>query len=138
MVRRATSAMTASVVALVVMLLFILSGFVAGLRATVMNSGLPDNYIVLSRGTTDEGGSFITHEQYEIIKSRTQIATTADGQALVSPEVITGLNPIGYQVHRGMRLESGRWPNGGAAEMVVGRKLAARYPNLAVGNDFKF
>src|SRR3984957_10319955 len=72
MVRRATAAMTASVVALVVMLLFILSGFVAGLRATVMQNALPDNWIVLSRGTTDEGGSFITHEQYEIIKSRPQ------------------------------------------------------------------
>ncbi|MGA7872019.1 MAG: hypothetical protein WCA22_14125 [Candidatus Binatus sp.] len=129
MVRRATAAMTASVIALVVMLLFILSGFVAGLRATVMQNALPDNWIVLSRGTTDEGGSFISHEQYEIIKSRPQIATTADGQALVSPEVITGFNPvpdappsraiftllrgvypIAYQVHRAMRLQSGRWP----------------------------
>ena len=52
--------------------------------------------------------------------------------------LLRGVYPIGYQVHSGMRLESGRWPNGGAAEMVVGRKLAARYPNLAVGNDFKF
>jgi len=157
MVRRATAAMTASVVALVVMLLFILSGFVAGLRATVMQNALPDNWIVLSRGVTDEGGSFISHEQYEILKSRPQIAATADGTALVSPEVITGFNPnpnappsnsiftmlrgmypIGYQVHRGMRLESGRWPARGTAEMVVGRKLAARFPNLAVGSDFKF
>jgi putative ABC transport system permease protein len=158
MVRRATAAMTASVVALVVMLLFILSGFVAGLRATVMGNALTDNWIVLSRGTTDEGGSFISHEQYEIIKSRPQIATTPDGQALISPEVITGFNPdpaasvtsgvmftllrgvypIAYQVHRAMRLVHGRWPNRGTAEMVVGRKLAARYPNLAVGSDFKF
>jgi putative ABC transport system permease protein len=158
MVRRATSAMTASVVALVVMLLFILSGFVAGLRATVMANALTDNWIVLSRGTTEEGSSFISRDQYEIIKSRPQIAATADGQALVSPEVITGFNPdpaasvtsgvmftllrgvypIGYQVHSGMRLESGRWPNKGAAEMVVGSKLATRYPNLAVGSDFKF
>jgi putative ABC transport system permease protein len=158
MVRRATSAMTASVVALVVMLLFILSGFVAGLRATVMANALTDNWIVLSRGTTDEGSSFISRDQYEIIKSRPQIAATADGQALVSPEVITGFNPdpaasvtsgvmftllrgvypIGYRVHSGMRLESGRWPNKGAAEMVVGSKLATRYPNLAVGSDFKF
>jgi len=157
MVRRATSAMTASVVALVVMLLFILSGFIAGLRATVMGNALADNWIVLSRGTTDEGGSFISRDQYEIIKSRPQIATTPDGQALVSPEVITGFNPapdaaysgtiftllrgvypIAYQVHRDMRLESGRWPNAGTAEMVVGRKLAARYPSLAVGSDFKF
>jgi putative ABC transport system permease protein len=158
MVRRATSAMTASVVALVVMLLFILSGFVAGLRATVMANALTDNWIVLSRGTTEEGSSFISRDQYEIIKSRPQIAATAEGQALVSPEVITGFNPdpaasvtsgvmftllrgvypIGYQVHSGMRLESGRWPNKGAAEMVVGSKLATRYPNLAVGSDFKF
>ena len=158
MVRRATAAMTASVVALVVMLLFILSGFVAGLRATVMQNASPDNFIVLSRGTTDEGASFITHDQYEIIKSRPQIATTADNQALISPEVITGFNPdpaapvtasamftllrgvypIAYQVHSGMRLQSGRWPNHGAAQMVVGSKLAARYPNLAVGSDFKF
>src|SRR5208337_5259803 len=94
MVRRATAAMTASVVALVVMLLFILSGFVAGLRATVMQNALPDNWIVLSRGTTDEGGSFISREQYEIIKSRPQIAAAPGGYALVSPEVITGFNPV--------------------------------------------
>jgi putative ABC transport system permease protein len=158
MVRRATAAMTASVVALVVMLLFILSGFVAGLRATVMQNASPDNFIVLSRGTTDEGSSFITHDQYEIIKSHPQIATTADGQALISPEVITGFNPdpaapatasamftlmrgvypIAYTVHGGMHLQAGRWPAKGTAEMVIGSKLAARYPNLAVGSDFKF
>jgi ABC-type lipoprotein release transport system permease subunit len=157
MVRRATSVMTASVVALVVMILFILAGFVAGLRATIMRAAIGDNWIVLSRGTTNEGGSFISREQYEIIKSRTQIATAADSQTLVSPEMVTGFNPapdqppstviftmlrgvypIAYQVHREMRIESGRWPARGAAEMVVGRKLASRFHNLAVGSDFKF
>lgn len=158
MVRRATSVMTASVVALVVMILFILSGFVAGLRATVMRTAVSDNWIVLSRGTTNEGGSFISREQYEIIKSRSQVAANRDGQPLVSPEVISGFNPtpdapaaagavfttlrgvypIAYQVHREMRIENGRWPNRGSAEMVVGRKLAALYHNLAVGSDFRF
>src|SRR5271167_1444136 len=65
MVRRATSVMTAAVVALVVMILFILSGFVAGLRATVLRSAVGDNWIVLSRGTTNEGGSYISRDQYE-------------------------------------------------------------------------
>ena len=158
MVRRATSLMTASVVALVVMILFILSGFVAGLRATVMRTAVSDNWIVLSRGTTNEGGSFISREQYEIIKSRGQIATARDGQPLVSPEIINGFNPnpeapvtasavfttlrgiypIGYQVHRDMRIESGRWPTRGSAEMCIGRKLAALYHNLAIGSDFRF
>jgi len=127
MVRRATSIMTAAVVGLVVMILFILSGFVAGLRATILHSAVRDNWIVISRGTTSEGGSYITRDQYEILKSRTQIATTSDGQALVSPEVITGFNPaanhpevsgfgtllrgvypIAYQVHRNMKLVEGR------------------------------
>ena len=157
MVRRAGSIMTASVVALVVMILFILSGFVAGLRATILRSAASNNYIVLSRGTTSEGGSFITRDQYEIIKSRPQVATTAGGEALVSPEGVTGfipapdepranvfgtllrgVYPIAYQVHSNMRMVSGRRPAHGAAEMAVGRKLAARYPNLAVGRDFKF
>ena len=158
MVRRASSVMTASVVALVVMILFILSGFVAGLKATVMRTAVSDNWIVLSRGTTNEGGSFISREQYEIIKSRSQIATSPDGQPLASPEIINGFNPnpeapptagnvfttlrgvypIAYQVHRDMKIESGRWPTRGSAEMAVGRKLAARYPNLAIGSDFRF
>ena len=158
MVRRASSVMTASVVALVVMILFILSGFVAGLKATMMRTAVSDNWIVLSRGTTNEGGSFISREQYEIIKSRSQIATSPDGQPLASPEIINGFNPnpeapptagnvfttlrgvypIAYQVHRDMKIESGRWPTRGSAEMVVGRKLAARYPNLAIGSDFRF
>ncbi len=157
MVRRATTLMTAVVVALVVMILFILSGFVAGLRATVLRSAASDNWIVLSRGTTTEGGSYITRDQYEILKSRAQIATTQDGQALVSPEVVTGFNPaanqpgsagfftllrgvypIARQVHSKMRIESGRWNAHGAAEMVVGRKLAARHPFLTIGSDFKF
>jgi putative ABC transport system permease protein len=157
MVRRATSIMTAVVVALVVMILFILSGFVAGLRSTVLRSAVSDNWIVLSRGTTNEGGSYITRDQYEILKSRAQIATTSDGRALVSPEVVTGFNPaanqpsaIGFgtllrgvypianQVHSKMKLESGRWIDHGAAEMLVGRKLAARYPFLTIGSDFKF
>jgi len=157
MVRRATSVMTAVVVALVVMILFILSGFVAGLRATVLRTAVSDNWIVLSRGTTSEGGSYISRDQYEIIKSRGQIATAHDGQALVSPEVVTGFNPaanqpnargfgtmlrgvypIAFQVHSKMRIESGRWIQHGAAEMDVGRKLAARFPFLTVGSDFKF
>jgi putative ABC transport system permease protein len=157
MVRRATSIMTAVVVALVVMILFILSGFVAGLRATVLRSAVGDNWIVLSRGTTNEGGSYITRDQYEILKSRPQIATTSEGQALVSPEVVTGFNPaanqndaagfgtllrgvypIARQVHSKLRIESGRWIQHGAAEMDIGRKLAARYPFLTVSSDFKF
>ena len=157
MVRRTTSAMTALVVALVVMVLFILSGFIAGIRGTVMQSAVSGNVIVTSRAANSEPASYVSREQYEIIKSRPQIATDADGTVLVSPEMMTGfypapdnppakvgftflrgVYPVAYKVHRDMKIVSGRWPAHGASEMMVGRKLAARYPNLAVGSDMRF
>jgi putative ABC transport system permease protein len=157
LVRRVTSLTTALVISLVVMILFILSGFIAGLRATVLGSAVEGDWIVLSRGTTTEPNSFITREQYEILSSRPQIAQSSNGQKLISPEIITGFNPapekpfdqviftylrgvypIAYQVHRRMGITSGRWPAPGAAEFAVGRKLAARFPHLRPGAEFRF
>jgi ABC-type lipoprotein release transport system permease subunit len=157
MVRRVTSATTALVISLVIMILFILSGFIAGLRATVLGSAVVGDWIVLSRGTTSEPDSFITREQYEILRTRPQIARDSHGQELISPEIITGFNPapekpydqtiftflrgvypIAYEVHRGMRIERGRWPAEGQAELAIGRKLAARFPNLQPGSVFRF
>ena len=157
MVRQVTSLTTALVISLVVMILFILSGFIAGLRATILGSAVEGDWIVLSRGTTSEPGSFITREQYEILRSRPQIARDAQGRELISPEIVTGFNPApdkpfdqiiltflrgvypaAFEVHRGMRVEQGRWPATGAAEFAVGRKLAARFPNLRPGTNFRF
>ena len=59
-------------------------------------------------------------------------AFTNDPASKVIFTMLRGVYPIAYEVHRGMKIESGRWPAGGTAEMVVGRKLAARFPNLAV------
>ena len=74
MVRRTTSARTALGVALVVMILLILLGFTTGLRRTVLQAGTSGAWIVLSRGVTSEPGSYITREQYEILRSRPEIA----------------------------------------------------------------
>lgn len=156
-VRRTTSLMTAFAVALVVMILFMILGFIAGLRDTVLAAGRGGNWILLSRGVTSEPGSYITREQYEIIRARSEVATGEDGEALLSPEMVNGffanpdapmsevgftfirgVYPIAYKVHRGMKLESGRWPKKGAAELVVGQRLAAQHPNLATGKTLRF
>jgi putative ABC transport system permease protein len=122
-----------------------------------MQAGDSGNWVVLSRGVSNEPGSYITREQYEIIRSRPEIVAGGSGQALISPEMVTGFDaaaggapsnsgatllrgvyPIAYQVHRGMRLVSGRWPAAGRAEMIVGRKLVARFPNLAPPVQLRF
>jgi putative ABC transport system permease protein len=157
MVRRTTSLMTALGVALVVMIVFILLGFIAGLRSTMLQSGAGGAWIILSRGVTSEPGSYITREQYEILRSRAEIASDDSGQPLISPEAVTGFDatpdavasnsgftflrrvyPIAYKVHGNMRIVTGRWPARGRSEMVVGRKLATRYPDLTPPHQVRF
>jgi putative ABC transport system permease protein len=157
MVRRFVSATTALVISLTVMTLFILSGFITGLRATVRGSAVEGDWILLSRGTSSEPNSYITRNEYEILRSRPEIALDSSGRGLISPEIVTGFNPapdkpldqiiftdlrgvypIAYEVHRGMRIESGRWPARGTAELAIGDKLAARFPNLRLGTSFRF
>lgn len=151
-VRWTSSVMTAMGVALVVMILFILLGFVAGLRQTMLRAGAGNNWIVLSRGVTSEPGSYVTLDQYEIIRARPELAKHDDGTALVSPEMVTafnpeadgplrisdftslrGVRPVAYQVHRGIRLTAGRLPAPGQPELLIGARLAARFPQLTPG-----
>ncbi|MGO9450759.1 MAG: ABC transporter permease [Candidatus Binataceae bacterium] len=156
MVRRTTSVMTALAVAFVVMILTLLLGFVGGLKRTMLLSGTPGNWIVLSQGVTSESNSHVTQEQYEILRSRPELAVDSAGAALISPEEVTdfildadhaadratpyvrGVAPIAYRVHRHMRLLSGRWPMQGTAEMIVGRKLAVQHPDLAPSREVRF
>ena len=157
MVRRTTSLMTALGIALVVMVVVILLSFVTGLRQSLELVGEPGHWIVLSRGTTSEGESYIPREQADILRARPEIATDASGAALFSPEMVVpfnaavnrpaiqfraaslrGVSPVAYRVRRGLRLIAGRWPAPGRDEMAIGRKQAARFPELRVGSTFRY
>ena len=157
MVRRTTSLMTALGIALVVMVVVILLSFVTGLRQSLELVGEPGHWIVLSRGTTSEGESYIPREQADILRARPEIATDASGAALFSPEMVVpfnaavnrpaiqfraaslrGVSPIAYRMRRGLRLIAGRWPAPGRDEMAIGQKQAARFPELGVGSTFRY
>jgi putative ABC transport system permease protein len=157
MVRRTTSIMTALGVALVVMVVVILLSFVSGLRRSLELAGEPGSWIVLSRGSSSEGESYIPREQFDILRSRPEIAADASGAALFSPEMVVpfnaammrpanqfqpatlrGVTPIAYRMHRGLKVISGRLPAAGREEMMIGRKQAARFPELGVGARFKY
>jgi putative ABC transport system permease protein len=157
MVRRTTSLMTALGIALVVMVVVILLSFVTGLRQSLELAGEPGHWIVLSRGTTSEGESYIPREQADILRARPEIATDASGAALFSPEMVVpfnaavnrpaiqfraaslrGVSPIAYRMRRGLRLIAGRWPAPGRDEMAIGQKQAARFPELGVGSTFRY
>ena len=142
-------------IALVVMILFILFGFVDGMRRTVASTAETGNYILLSTGAEAEPNSVITKPEYELLHAMPQFASDPNGTTLISPEIVAGLNvnpghaktmfvylrgvkPIAYNVHRRMKLESGHWPVPGAGEWVVGRKLVAKFPAFGPPAKFHF
>src|SRR5215469_977431 len=124
--RLTSSAMTALSVALVVMVLTILLGFVDGMRRTLMQAVRIDNCILLYRGVTVEAG-FINHQTLDIIRARPEIATNAKREPLISPEILGAFDPtpdaprastatirairaIGYEVHNKIKMIEGRRP----------------------------
>jgi putative ABC transport system permease protein len=156
MVRRTTSTMTALGIALVVMVMVILLSFVSGLRRSLELAGEPGHWIILSRGTYSEGESFIPRTQADILRERAEIASDASG-TLFSPEMVVpfnaainrpasqfkpaslrGVSAVAYRMRRGLTLVAGRWPAPGRDEMAIGRKQAARFPDLGIGTTFKY
>lgn len=79
-------------IALIVMILFILFGFVDGMRRTVQGSAESGNYVLLALGAENEPNSFISYSALDVLKSRPEFATNDAGAPLLSPEVVGGLN----------------------------------------------
>lgn len=147
-----SSAMTAMSVALVVMVLTILLGFVYGMRRTMTTAAQAGNWVVLEHGVLAEAGG-IDHENIQILQARSELATDAAGRPLLSPEILVGFDPtpdaarastaiirgvfpIAYEVHRNLRMVEGHIPVRGKDEWIVGQRLAAKHPGLRTGKTF--
>jgi putative ABC transport system permease protein len=154
-VRKTTTIMTATGIAMTVAVLLAVLGLVSGLTAAFAASGDPLNLLVLRKGGNSELTSLFTQQQFQIVKSFPGIATDPDGQPRASIEIVTIIsmpspqNPDGTNVTlrgltrrgvaiRKLNLVSGRWFQPGQREITVGQGLAKRYPAAGVGNTLKF
>jgi ABC-type lipoprotein release transport system permease subunit len=154
LVRRWTSAFTAGGIALVVAVTLLLSGLVGGLRQMLVGTGDPGNLVVLRKGATNDGSSFLTREAVQIVRALPGIAVGRDGRPLVSPEIVNqpfirtrdgrenvlvrGVEPAAFEVHRDVRLVEGRLFRPKLGEIVVGKGVALRHENARVGGTLSF
>ncbi|MGO9452174.1 MAG: ABC transporter permease [Candidatus Binataceae bacterium] len=153
--RRATSLMTMLGVALVSMIFVIIFGFIGGLKQALLNSSADRNWIVLARGVANENQSYVPHESTAILSARPEVAADSGHHPLIARESLAGVNvsrsrtvkefallrgvePVAYEVHPNLRLVEGHWPTPGDDELVVGRRLLARFPYLAPGTTFHY
>ena len=156
-VRRATSVLTVFGISLVTIVMVVLLSLISGIRSSLELAADPRVWIVLSRGVGSEPESFIPHQQLEVLRTRPEIVVDGGSAALISPEVVTpfnaaikrpasqfypatlrGVRGIARRVHQNVRLIEGRWPEPGHEEMVIGRKLLAKFPELRPGATFRY
>lgn len=121
-----------------------------GFRATLVQSGFPENAIVRRAGATAEMDSIVRLEQVRVVEDSGHVARDAGGP-LASPEVVAlavfparaegndtnvqvrGVGPRVLAVRGNVRMSAGRFLAPGMAEAVVGRNAAATYVGLDLG-----
>ena len=155
LVRRWTSLFTAGGIGLVVAVTLLLSGLVGGLRQMLVGTGDPDNLVVMRKGATNDGSSFLTRESVRIVRALPGIARDAEGRPMVSPEIVNqpfirtrdggrenvlvrGVEPMAFQVHRDVRLVEGRMFQPNLGEVLIGKGVALRHAGARVGGTLSF
>ena len=154
--RRLTTALTIGGVSLVV---FVFAGVLMlarGLRETLVETGAPDNVIVLRRSATSELVSQVDRESAAILESQPEVAAAADGRPLISKELmlvaglyrkqtnglgnvsIRGVSPRAFELRPGVHVTAGRPFQFGTHEVVVASNIARRFQGVALGAELSF
>lgn len=142
-------------VALVVAVYVLVQSLAIGLEKASGSTGDLRNFIIVRRGSVAESGSMITREQFNTIQYRPQIARNSSGQPLISADTIVvlnvprgngqgesnitlrGVSPNGLALRPQVALVAGRWFVPGKREVVISRRLAARFAGMNLGQSFK-
>ena len=154
--RRLTTALTAGGMALVVYVFATVLMLAAGLKATLVTTGQPDNVVVIRRAAQTEVQSGVDRTQAGVVQSLPDIAVGGDGQKLVSKEVVVlinlpkresnkpsnvvirGVMPVGVELRPQVKLLEGRMFRPGTAEVIAGRSIASRFQGTGLGETLRF
>lgn len=153
-VRGITTLLTAFGLALVVYVFTSVLMLDEGLKKTLVSTGEFDNVVVTRRGAVSEIQSSISREQASIISQLSQVARIPLPQAskelvvLVNLQkktsftksnvVVRGLNKVGFNLRRQIKIIKGRNFKEGSDEIIIGIAIAKRFSNMRIGQTLKF
>jgi putative ABC transport system permease protein len=142
-------------VALVVAVYMLVQALAVGLEASSGNTGTEGNLLIMRKGSTAESSSQIQLAQLRTIQYLDGIAKDQADKPLVSADVlvlinlprrenrgeanvlIRGVGPQGAKLRPQVHLTDGRWFTPGRREVVLSKRLAARFADTGVGEKFK-
>jgi ABC-type lipoprotein release transport system permease subunit len=154
--RKITTALTAAGLALVVYVFATVLMLDAGLRETLVGTGMWDNVSVIRRGSETEVQSGVDRTQADVIESQPEIAIGPGGDRLLSKEtvvlislnkrgsdkpsnvVIRGVGPMGTTVRPQVHIVEGRMFRPGSSEIIAGRSIGERFTGAGIGERLRF
>lgn len=151
-IRRWTALMTVASVAFVVLVYIGVLSLARGLESAFEASGDALNVIVLREGALAETTSYYTIQEGRDLATLPGIATGTDGAPLASGESVIlqnfaredgtmsnvsvrGVGPAAFELRPGLKIVEGRQFEPGRAELIVGKQLAGRFPDLRLGRE---
>ena len=155
-VRRLTTALTASGMALVVFVFAATLMLAEGLQKTLIETGSPDNAVVIRKGSQSEVQSGVERLQASIVESLPDIVMGEEGRPLLAKElvvlinlpkrgskkpanvVIRGVGGASYTLRPQVKLVEGRMPRPGSSEIIAGRSIADRFEGGGIGEHLRF
>ena len=154
--RPAATITTALGIAFTVAILIGALALASGFQAALLETGSDDNLLVLRKGADSEMSSGIGRDAANIIRAHPDVAVGPGGRPLASAEVVVvtnqprlgqpgssnvtvrGVDAQALAFRSQVRITSGRMFAPGAAEIVVGRRIARRFAGCGIGDHLRF
>jgi ABC-type antimicrobial peptide transport system permease subunit len=154
--RKLTTLLTAGGMALVVFVFTAMQMLAAGLQKTLVETGSPDNILVIRKGSETEVQSAVSRERAAIIETQPGLARRGDGAPLVSKEtvvlinlvkrgsdkpsnvVIRGVGDLGLVIRPQVRMVAGRLFAPGTSEIIAGGAVARQFNGAGIGETLRF
>lgn len=142
-------------IALVVAVFVLVQALAVGLEKSASNTGDPRNVMIVRKGSTAESSSQVSLVQFQTLRYWPQIARDDKGNPIVSADVVTlisqprisgggeanvsvrGVTPMGMTLRPQVKLVDGRWFTPGKREVTVSSRMAKRFANFKIGDQFK-
>ena len=153
--RRLTTFLTAGGLALVVFVYAAVLMLDEGLRQTLVQTGSDDNVVITRKSSGTEVQSGVERTQASIVETQPEImidngvaqiskeTVVIIGLAKASTNVLTnvqlrGVSQAGIKLRPQVKISKGRWFKPGSSEIVVGVRIAERFPNADLGGSLRF
>lgn len=154
--RKFTTILTAGGMALVAFVFAAVLMLAEGLEQTLVDTGSPDNAIVLRGAAETEVSSVIDRNSAGIIEVQPEVSQTGEGSPVASKEtlvlvalakrdtgkptnvVVRGVGPHSMRLRPQVKLIAGRNVRPGSREVILGRSMADAIAGGALGGELHF